>query len=462
MRGGRRNWRLRHGSGSSGRASSRRSRLRPVFGAGPRPVRLSATRKATTALGTGGSGCHVPRRLRQRPSRVAPRPLLALGLAVLGAILGFCCTACGAGAPASLQLSVSSGSPGTAINISGNAGNGCTPTKPLPITFTRSGSSSAAPATEMDVPVAADGAWSASFVVPSYVGYPSSASRGQLVVPGLYQLTAPRCQGRSSSRASFRVTGLPLKWDQRYVGIAATLDGGGYWLVQADGVVSRFGDASWFGPNGPVRSLSAPVVGIARTYDDQGYWLATAAGHVYSFGDAHNYGSLRSPPQAPITSIAATPDGDGYWLLSANGHVYGFGNASVEGMPSAQLAPYDAIGTRLGGGYVVTAANSAAVFEFPGGTLAAAGPGYETSGSMVATAVTSSGNGTWQAEVDGDVITTGDAPYAGSVGLNKQVVSAPITGIAASPSGLGYWLVGADGNVYNFGTAVGFYGSGLR
>jgi hypothetical protein len=29
--------------------------------------------------------------------------------------------------------------------------------------------------------------------------------------------------------------------------------------------------------------------------------------------------------------------------------------------------------------------------------------------------------------------------------------SAPIVGIAATPAGDGYWLVGSDGHVYNFG-----------
>jgi len=170
---------------------------------------------------------------------------------------------------------------------------------------------------------------------------------------------------------------------------------------------------------------------------------------------------LRTALTAPVTGIAATPLGNGYWLLSSDGHVYGFGAARVEGMPGGALAPFDAIAARPAGGYVVTAANDAAVYQYPGGTLAAAGPGYQTTGSMVATAVTPSGNGTWQAEPTGNVITTGDAPYLGTVPANEQVVSAPVAGIAATPTGQGYWLVGSDGNVYNFGNA-GYFGSGLR
>ncbi|HUB69134.1 MAG TPA: hypothetical protein VL984_01810, partial [Acidimicrobiales bacterium] len=342
---------------------------------------------------------------------------------------------------------------------------GCNVNKPLGVEFApaggggRDGSSAV-----MDVPVASTGPWSATFFVPSYLGHPNGGGKGELVSPGSYQLTAPMCTGGGSARATFQVTGalLTVKTEKRYVGIVATLDGGGYWLVQADGVVSRFGDAGWFGSLPSSQALKSPVVGMARTYDEEGYWLADAAGHVYPFGDARNYGSLGAAPGAPVTGISATPDGRGYWLVTASGRVYPFGDAKkVTGSPTDQLAPFDAIGTRLGGGYVVTTATDAAVYEFPGDTLAAGGPGNATSGSFVGTAVTPSGNGTFQAEANGQVLATGDATYYGSPVANLQIVSAPLTAIASTPSGQGYWLLGADGNVYNFGNAA-FYGSGLR
>jgi hypothetical protein len=46
------------------------------------------------------------------------------------------------------------------------------------------------------------------------------------------------------------------------VGIAATPDGGGYWLVASDGGVFTFGDAGYFGSMGG-KKLSAPVVALA-------------------------------------------------------------------------------------------------------------------------------------------------------------------------------------------------------
>ncbi len=57
---------------------------------------------------------------------------------------------------------------------------------------------------------------------------------------------------------------------------------------------------------------------------------------------------------------------------------------------------------------------------------------------------------------DGGVFTFGDAPFHGSVG--GRALAAPIVGIAATPSGNGYWLVGSDGGVFAFGDA-GFHGS---
>ena len=46
--------------------------------------------------------------------------------------------------------------------------------------------------------------------------------------------------------------------------------------------------------------------------------------------------------------------------------------------------------------------------------------------------------------------------FFGSMGAEPLV--APVTGIAPTPSGNGYWLVGRDGGVFNFGDAV-FLGS---
>ena len=46
------------------------------------------------------------------------------------------------------------------------------------------------------------------------------------------------------------------------VGLEATDDGDGYWLVAADGGVFSYGDAPFSGSEGGTR-LNAPMVGIA-------------------------------------------------------------------------------------------------------------------------------------------------------------------------------------------------------
>ena len=89
------------------------------------------------------------------------------------------------------------------------------------------------------------------------------------------------------------------------VGMEATPDGHGYWLVGSDGGVFSFGDASFYGSTGALH-LNAPIVGMAPTPDGHGYWLVASDGGVFSFGDATFYGStggLRL--NAPIVGMAA-------------------------------------------------------------------------------------------------------------------------------------------------------------
>jgi hypothetical protein len=310
----------------------------------------------------------------------------------------------------------------------------------------------------MTTPVATNGSWSAAFVVPSYLGGPAKSATGAPTTPGRYEFTAQSCKGDVLAKALFRVTAAPPgSTGKHYVGIVATADGNGYWLVQADGTVHAFGDAGSYGSLPAAKTAGAPIVGMARTYDSRGYWLVGADGHVYSFGDARAYGSWVPATavalQTPVTGIAAAPDGKGYWLLRANGTVQGFGDAKAVGAPTGHLAPYDAIAMRPAGGYVITAGNDGAVYVFPGGQLVSGGPGAALAAALVGTAVTPSGNGTWQTGTDGGVITWGDATYYGSLPGENVTPKAPVIAIAGDPDGHGYWLLGAGGHVYNFGDA---------
>jgi len=66
------------------------------------------------------------------------------------------------------------------------------------------------------------------------------------------------------------------------------------------------------------------------------------------------------------------------------------------------------------------------------------------------------GGGYWLVAADGGIFNFGDAAFWGSTG--NLHLNQPIVGMAATPSGRGYWLAAADGGVFNFGDAA-FWGS---
>ena len=75
---------------------------------------------------------------------------------------------------------------------------------------------------------------------------------------------------------------------------------------------------------------------------------------------------------------------------------------------------------------------------------------------IVGMAATPTGRGYWLAGADGGVFAFGDAPFCGSMG--GKPLDRPIVGMAATPTGRGYWLVATDGGIFAFGDAA-FYGS---
>jgi hypothetical protein len=87
--------------------------------------------------------------------------------------------------------------------------------------------------------------------------------------------------------------------------MAATPDGGGYWLVASDGGIFSFGDAGFFGsvPTAGLGALNSSVVGIVSAADGMGYSLATAQGGLIPFGDGVAGGGLVGL-RAPIVAIS--------------------------------------------------------------------------------------------------------------------------------------------------------------
>ena len=204
----------------------------------------------------------------------------------------------------------------------------------------------------------------------------------------------------------------------------------------------------------PPRSSPRP-----RPRRGKGYWLAGADGSVYAFGDAKFYGSMTGRQlNGGIVGMSVTPSGHGYLLLGSDGGIFTFGDAKFRGST---------------------------------GNLRLNAPVLDMT-------MTRTGNGYFMVAADGGVFTFGDAKFRGSTGnlhLTSPVVSMtagvprllagrtrrrhlrlprtvrrqparasacracrPGARIRALPDGKGYYILGADGAVFTFGTAK-FFGA---
>ncbi|HUY86628.1 MAG TPA: PKD domain-containing protein [Acidimicrobiales bacterium] len=102
-------------------------------------------------------------------------------------------------------------------------------------------------------------------------------------------------------------------------GIVATSDSKGYWMVASEGGIFAFGDASFLGSSGQINpsqqaggsnsfTPAKPIVGMVATSDAKGYWMVGSDGGVFAFGDAGFVGSLGShPPASPIVGFTPHP-----------------------------------------------------------------------------------------------------------------------------------------------------------
>jgi len=173
------------------------------------------------------------------------------------------------------------------------------------------------------------------------------------------------------------------------VGGAATADGGGYWLVGADGAVYPFGDARAYGSRRGVDDIVAMASGAAG-----GYWLLGADGSVYAFGTAHGYGTCAGRcGRATFVGIAAAGP-SGYWLVNRGGGVFSFGHASFAG------------------------------------SCPIGGSGCQDDSDVVGIAGVAA-NGYWVVDAAGAVIPFGSAIYWGSEAAAR--LRQPIVGVSAGP-----------------------------
>ena len=114
----------------------------------------------------------------------------------------------------------------------------------------------------------------------------------------------------------------PFPYGSAVVGIAATPDDGGYWIVTNDGYVAACGDAPYLGEQ---TTLNAPIVGIAATPDGGGYYLVASDGGIFTFGDAHFQGSTGSIHlNKPVVGMTVDPATGGYWLVATDGGIFAY------------------------------------------------------------------------------------------------------------------------------------------
>ena len=199
-----------------------------------------------------------------------------------------------------------------------------------------------------------------------------------------------------------------LQLAEPIVGMAATPDGGGYWLVAGDGGIFSYGDARFYGSAGGMH-LNEPIVGMAATNDGNGYWLVASDGGIFSYGDAAFLGSTGSLHlNRPIVGMAATSDGAGYWLVASDGGIFNYGDAAFHGSAGSIVLNKPVVGM----------------------------------------APTPDGAGYWLVAADGGVFTFGDAGYDGST----SGTGVGALGIVVDPAAPGYAIVTTSGSASAFGT----------
>ena len=231
-------------------------------------------------------------------------------------------------------------------------------------------------------------------------------------------------------------------------GIASLPDGGGYWMTNAEGLVTAHGTAVNYGSMSG-KPLNAPISHIVSTPDGKGYWLVAADGGVFTFGDAHFYGSEGGQHlNAPVVDIAPTSDGKGYWLVASDGGVFSFGDAAFHGStgnvklnaPIVGIAP-----SPDGSGYWLVASDGG-IFSFGHAPFLGSMGGTRLNQPVIGMASSADGDGYYMVSSDGGVFSFGDAHFHGSTGGIH--LNAPIVGIATDAASGGYWLAAADGGLF--------------
>lgn len=220
--------------------------------------------------------------------------------------------------------------------------------------------------------------------------------------------------------------GAPPATDPAVVAVVATASGSGYYVLRSNGEVDAYGATSY----GSLAAGSLPpgitATGIALDSATGGYWILSSDAVVQGF-NAPFLGDTRVPSggwgQHPAAvAVAAAPNGTGYYVLRANGAVYAYGvkaHGSLAGhLHYGAIAPVVAVAMAVdpttGGYWIATSTGEVANFDAPN---------------------------------DGSPLVSDHGTYSG----------VPISALAATTSGTGYYVLRANGEIDRYGATFHGY-----
>ena len=183
---------------------------------------------------------------------------------------------------------------------------------------------------------------------------------------------------------------------------------------------------------------NAPLV----TDDPNGTVGITVAGYQNTAGDVVYHFEIPGSDGAAVDQVGTWPQFHHDPQLTGSA-------GTPSPAPCSPPAPAHRAGYALG-------AAGGAVFTYGDAPYCGSAGNKSLSAPIVGIAATPTGGGYWLAGADGGIFTFGSAGFYGSMG--GKPLDAPIVGIAAAPTGKGYWEVASDGGIFTFGDA-GFYGS---
>ncbi|MCZ7527377.1 MAG: S8 family serine peptidase [Acidimicrobiia bacterium] len=152
--------------------------------------------------------------------------------------------------------------------------------------------------------------------------------------------------------------------------------------------------------------------------------------------------SWRTAGSTPATRCGGRRGATGWWPRTGDLRVRVRGVLRVDGGDPVEPADRgdggDAVGER-----VLVGGLGRGIFAFGDAGFFGSTGAIRLNQPIVGMAATPSGSGYWLVASDGGIFAFGDAGFFGSTGAIR--LNQPIVGMAATPSGSGYWLVASDG-----------------